>query len=201
MPRRPRFCRVSALPRCSYFKPNGIAMCDLEEIELATQECEALRLSDVEGLYQDKAAESMGVSRTTFGRILNQARSKVASALFEGKALRLCGSSECAYVKKEGLVAVCSAGETLEDLVDSVCARAKYFVLFDRKTEQVQVIENLTPSGRGAGREVAEKLISSGVSTVIAGEFGPNLEQIFNDVRIEMKTAVGKSGREAIESL
>jgi uncharacterized protein len=54
---------------------------------LGRDELEALRLADVEGLYHDAAAERMGVSRATFGRILSRARRTVADALLGGKVL------------------------------------------------------------------------------------------------------------------
>lgn len=61
----------------------------LESIELAADELEAVRLSDLEGLYQEQAAEQMGVSRQTLGNILKRAHKKIAEALIEGKALQL----------------------------------------------------------------------------------------------------------------
>ncbi len=54
-------------------------------------ELEALRLADHEGLYHEQAAIMMNVSRQTFGRIVSKARSVVASALIEGKALKIGG--------------------------------------------------------------------------------------------------------------
>jgi hypothetical protein len=54
---------------------------------LQMDELEALRLADKEGLYHEEAAERMGVSRVTFGRILQQAHAKVATALVEGRPL------------------------------------------------------------------------------------------------------------------
>jgi len=56
---------------------------------LAPDEVEALRLCDYESLYRIEAAESMGVSRQTFDRLVKQARYKVAKALVHGMALRL----------------------------------------------------------------------------------------------------------------
>jgi predicted DNA-binding protein (UPF0251 family) len=50
-------------------------------------ELEALRLADVEGLYQEAAARRMGVSRPTFARILARARASAARALVEQKVL------------------------------------------------------------------------------------------------------------------
>ena len=54
-------------------------------------EIEAMRLADLEGMYQEQAAERMDVSRQTFGRIITSAHRKVAEALVEGKALRIDG--------------------------------------------------------------------------------------------------------------
>ncbi len=72
-----------------YFKPRGRPMADLEEIRLEADELEALRLADLEDLYQDAAAEKMGISRQTFGNILKRAHQKVADALIGGKAIRM----------------------------------------------------------------------------------------------------------------
>jgi predicted DNA-binding protein (UPF0251 family)/predicted Fe-Mo cluster-binding NifX family protein len=66
-------------------------MCELDETVLTLDEFEALRLADLDGLYQEQAAESMGVSRPTFSRIMDTAHHKVADALVHGKALRIEG--------------------------------------------------------------------------------------------------------------
>ena len=80
---------ISCVPVASYFKPVGIPLRDLDEIVLAMDELEAMRLTDLEGLYQADAAEKMGVSRQTIGNILNSVHRKVADALLNGKALRI----------------------------------------------------------------------------------------------------------------
>lgn len=64
-------------------------MRDLEEILLAADELEALRLADCEELYHVEAAAHMGVSRQTFDRIIRKARKKVALSLVNGHALRI----------------------------------------------------------------------------------------------------------------
>jgi len=64
------------------------------EVEILTlDEFEAVRLADLEGLYQEQAAEKMKVSRQTFGRIIESAHRKVAAALVKGKALRIEGGN------------------------------------------------------------------------------------------------------------
>jgi uncharacterized protein len=89
---RPKNCRrVGCLPGSRYFKPKGIPLSVLEEINLTIDEFEAIRLADLEGLYQDRAAEKMNVSRQTFGRIIASGHKKVAEALVKAKALKIEG--------------------------------------------------------------------------------------------------------------
>ncbi len=90
----PRPCcprRIGAGPPAAVFKPAGIPLRDLEPVVMSLDEFEALRLADLEGFYQEAAAERMGVSRATFGRILDAAHARVADALVHGKALRIEG--------------------------------------------------------------------------------------------------------------
>jgi len=89
---RPVNCRkIGCLPEINYFKPRGIPLYELEEIVLGMDEFEAIRLADLEKLYQEEAAKKMKISRQTFGRILDSAHRKVAEAVVEGKALRIEG--------------------------------------------------------------------------------------------------------------
>lgn len=86
-PKKDRFVRCE--PNALYFKPRGIPLINLEEVCLSLDELEAIRLADYEGLYHEQAAEKMKISRPTFGRILGEARRKLAETLVEGKALRI----------------------------------------------------------------------------------------------------------------
>jgi predicted DNA-binding protein (UPF0251 family) len=89
------------MPESNYFKPRGIPLSVLEEVVLTVDEFEAIRLADLEGLYQEKAAEKMSVSRQTFGRIIDSAHKKVAGALVKGKALKIEGGEfEMAAMRK-----------------------------------------------------------------------------------------------------
>lgn len=91
MPRPPCCRRIAAGPAVAVFKPAGIPTRELRQVAMTLDEYEALRLADLEGLYQADAAEAMGVSRPTFGRILESARRKVADALTHGSALLIEG--------------------------------------------------------------------------------------------------------------
>lgn len=89
-----RKCRkVQAKPACSCFGPEGKAAQAKGEIRLKLDEFEALRLADAKGLYQEDAAKKMGVSRQTFGNIINAARQKIADALVSGKSIQITGGT------------------------------------------------------------------------------------------------------------
>jgi len=79
------------MPASSYYKPQGIPLQVLEQVDLTVDEIEAIRLVDLEGLYQEQAAEKMNVSRQTLGRIIESAHKKIAEALVNGKALSIEG--------------------------------------------------------------------------------------------------------------
>lgn len=87
--RPPKCRRVCCRPVVGLFKPHRVACAVLDEVVLASDEVEALRLADLDGLYHAEAACQMRISRQTFGKIVAQARRKVAGALIGGKALRL----------------------------------------------------------------------------------------------------------------
>ena len=87
---RPKKCRcIGCMPGAAYFKPRGIPLIDLQETILHLDELEALRLADCEGLYHEQGALQMNISRATFGRILDEARHKVAGAIINGHALKI----------------------------------------------------------------------------------------------------------------
>ena len=91
---RPQKSRlVNIDPRINYFKPRGVPMIDLEQVELTVDELEALRLADFLGMSHEEAGKQMGVSRATFGRIIEQARKTVADALIHGKAINVEGGN------------------------------------------------------------------------------------------------------------
>ena len=64
-------------------EPSGLE--DPIHIDLA--EVEVLRLVDLEGLYQEQAGKTMGISRGTVWRLLASAREKVTRSIYEGRPL------------------------------------------------------------------------------------------------------------------
>lgn len=87
---RPCKCRkIDFSPRVTYFKPRGIPLRVLSDIELSLDELEAIRLKHVEGLQQIGSAKKMGISQSTFHRILDRAHKKISTALVLGKAIKV----------------------------------------------------------------------------------------------------------------
>ena len=91
---RPRKRRIlNRAPQAAIYKPAGVPLDQLQQVSLLQEELEALRLADLEGLTQAQAAGRMGISRSTFQRILARGRRQVALALAEGHALQIEGGT------------------------------------------------------------------------------------------------------------
>lgn len=107
---RPQKSRIVACnPGASYFKPRGVPLREIEEVRLTIDQMEAIRLADLEGLSQEEAGGKMGVSRATFGRIVQQARRIVAEALVHGKAILMEGGNyELSHAKPQFGCRVCN---------------------------------------------------------------------------------------------
>ena len=89
--RRKILRKIGYFPEITYFKPAGIPLRNLEEVVLTLDEVEAIRLSDLENLNQEEAANQMDISRITFLRILHSAHQKIAGSLIYGKAIKMKG--------------------------------------------------------------------------------------------------------------
>ena len=90
-----KFRTVGHVPACRVFLPqmdNGDAIED-GIVRIGLDMLEAMRLVDLEGLSQEIAAKSMGVSTPTLCRILAQGRKLAALALTSGKTIILEGGN------------------------------------------------------------------------------------------------------------
>lgn len=81
--------RIRGNPNCLYFKPQGIPIRELEEIELSLAEFEALRLIDFLGTEQKQAAEKMQISQPTLSRVLKSGRRKISEAIIQSKSIKI----------------------------------------------------------------------------------------------------------------
>ncbi len=71
------------------FKPCGVERNKLERVVIYEDEMEAIRLADLESMYQQECSDRMGISRTTFSRLVESSRKKIADALLNQKAIRV----------------------------------------------------------------------------------------------------------------
>lgn len=87
-------CRAIAQdPEHREFGPFCAGKRDAEPLVMSFDEFEAIRLADVEGLYQEEAARQVQVSRQTFGNILASARRKLGEMLVLGRMLNVKGGN------------------------------------------------------------------------------------------------------------
>jgi predicted DNA-binding protein (UPF0251 family)/predicted Fe-Mo cluster-binding NifX family protein len=171
MPRPISERRLGAPIAPRVMKPAGIPARELQEVRLGFDEAEALRLADLEGLYQEAAARSMGVSRQTFGRIVEAARRKVADAVLNGKALRIDGGQITIDDRGENIMKI--AVPARDGLVDEHFGHCKEFLVFGVEGKALQA-EAAIASGESCGCKsgVAGALAAAGVTHVVAGNMG-----------------------------
>ena len=93
MPRPQNNRSVYEPPSYTEFKPAGLSIKSLEEIQLSLDELESIRLADLLGMSHEEAAIEMGTSRSTFSRLIVKSRKKIADFLFKGKLLTVAGGN------------------------------------------------------------------------------------------------------------
>ena len=93
MPRPQKDRIVHSPPLYTSFKPQGLRRSELQQLPLSLDEFEAIRLADYMGMEHSEAAEEMEISRSTFTRLIEKARNKMAIFLIEGKELIIEGGN------------------------------------------------------------------------------------------------------------
>ena len=183
---RPSSCRlVSGTPRAVFFKPAGVPTRELTEVVMSLDEFEAIRLADGDGLYQEEAAGRMGISRTTFARILGSAHRKVAEVLAGGMCLRLEGGhvhpAESGFFRsapprrKETLVNLCipvTADRGLESPVSGHFGSAPLFMLVDVEARRAQALTNTRAVHEHGACRPLDALAGHEIDAVVVGGIG-----------------------------
>ena len=93
MPRPEKQRIVNTPPLFSSFKPTGVTRTSLKKITLSLDEYEAIRLADKLGMDHSEAAELMEISRSTFTRLIEKSRSKMAEFIISGAELQIAGGN------------------------------------------------------------------------------------------------------------
>jgi predicted DNA-binding protein (UPF0251 family)/predicted Fe-Mo cluster-binding NifX family protein len=199
MPRPINERRLGAPIPSRVMKPAGIPARDLEEVRLGFDEAEALRLADLAGLYQEAAARSMGVSRQTFGRIVETARRKVADAILNGKALRIDGGE--IIIQEQGAKVMKIAVPARDGLVDEHFGHCKEFLIFRVERETI-VEEPSIPSLEGCGCKsgVASILARAGVTHLVAGNMGEGAVRVLGSQGIVVARGASGQAKAAAEA-
>jgi uncharacterized protein len=106
---RPKCCRkIASLPGVRQYAPvNSNEIFD-GIVSLTLDELEAVRLADYENLYQEDAADRMGVSRQTFGRIIISAHRKISDAILNGRVLEIGGGTVSLGKTTDGICRRCN---------------------------------------------------------------------------------------------
>lgn len=93
MPRPKKIRFVSHFPVISRYMPADGELSGA--LELSVEGLETIRFCDGDRYDHETAAQRMGVSRQTYGRVLAEARATIARALLDGKSLTIGGGHHC----------------------------------------------------------------------------------------------------------
>jgi predicted DNA-binding protein (UPF0251 family)/predicted Fe-Mo cluster-binding NifX family protein len=186
----------SRMARCT-FKPAGVPARDLEVVTLGFDQAEAIRLADLDGLYQEAAALRMGVSRQTFGRIVESARRVVADAIINGKCLRIDGGEVIVDDRGEKTMKV--AVPARDGQVDAHFGHCEHFMVYSLDQEKKIVAEEkiVSPEGCGCKSNIAGILARTGVTHMVAGNMGEGAVHVLQAHGIEVVRGASGDARDA----
>lgn len=110
---------IQMAPHFNGFEPCGSQTTDKTAVSIKFEEYEAMKLCDYECLTHEEASILMNISRSTFTRIYESVRNKVAKAFIEGRAIvfeegnidfaewHVCDKCEVVFTLIEGAAFVC----------------------------------------------------------------------------------------------
>ena len=181
------------------FKPAGKPAHALDEVVLSLDEAEAIRLADLEGLYQEAAALRMAVSRQTFGRIVETARRKVADMIVNGKLLRIEGGEVVMHKEGDSIMKV--AVPARDGMVDEHFGHCEHFVVYTLDESKKITSEEQVNSMEGCGckSDIAGVLSRMGVTHMVAGGIGEGAIRVLHGHGIDVIRGASGSTKEAVE--
>ncbi|MEE8593905.1 MAG: NifB/NifX family molybdenum-iron cluster-binding protein [Candidatus Bipolaricaulota bacterium] len=94
-------------------------------------------------------------------------------------------------------ICITTTGTDLDAQVDAVFGRARYFLLVDPETLEVEAIEN-GPGAHGAGVQAAQTMVDKEVGTVLTGNVGPNAFQGLTAAGIQIHICAKGTARDAL---
>jgi predicted DNA-binding protein (UPF0251 family)/predicted Fe-Mo cluster-binding NifX family protein len=191
--------RLCASVSARVFKPAGVPARELEMLSLRPEETEALRLADLEGLYQEAAARLMEVSRPTFARVLESARAKVADALINGKALRVEGAEATRKDKETIMMKI--AAPSKDGMIDEHFGHCREYLVFSFDGEKLSQEASIpSPEGCGCKSNIAGVLAAKGVTHMVAGNMGEGAVRVLASHGIAVTRGASGDARAAVEA-
>lgn len=225
---RPKKCRkVCDLPRVNAFAPLDaprVSKDSGEEIDLMVEEFETIRLIDHRGLTQEECSRYMNIARTTVQQIYTDARQKIATALVEGRLLRIdggnyricdgsgprCGCGGCGKTgsRPDGLIE--RSQDTMRMMIPvdekksgtGVCpsfGRAPYYMLFDAATREVVYLDNpAADAAGGAGIKAAQFVADQKADVLLTPRCGENAGEVLKAAGVLLYQTIAGSAEENI---
>lgn len=219
---RPVRCRrICFEPKYHKFAPCGEE--GGEQVLLAVDEFEAVRLIDHEKRTHVQCAKQMGISRTTATEIYERARAKIADCLVNGKALCISGGH---YALCDGSAGSCcgrkckknrscsqdGAVGRKEAEMKKIAVTYEDGTIFQHfgHTQQFKIyeiadgkvagshVESTQGSGHGA---LAGMLSAMDVDTLVCGGIGAGAQMALAEAGIKLYGGVSGSADEAIDAL
>lgn len=212
-PRRSR--KLESLPAPVIYIPAGWTKGQVAPVEVAIEDFEIMRLVDGRGYRIEEAAQKVGISRSTAGRMLERARRVIALGIEKRAPVYLDASDDLileppkagqSLVRETGdqrcveCLAVACLDENPETPVEHIFGRAPAFIIVAKDNSIVGRLEN---PGFGVKRDAAKLavklLAANGVSRVVAGRFGPDALEALAAKGIQPVVSGGFSLSQAIE--
>ena len=183
MPRNTKCRKICCFPDYYSFAPEETGSVNREKILMSLDEYEVIRLLDYEGLDQKECALRMGVARTTVTAIYESARKKLASAVVEGRRLRIAGGNIQIDRERIGFhVSLIKKGEN------------------DIEDEKVVNSQILDTNGEGCGA-LAGLLNINDVDALICGGIGGGAVNAVQEAGIKLYAGAGGNADAAVEAL
>ena len=189
MPRPTRSRRIEGYPEHWSFSPDNAD--DAEEVILALDEYEAIRLIDRERFTQEQCAARMGVARTTVTAIYENARAKLAQVIVDGKRLRISGGSyqiirhEMRQIIEKGQTAMRIAVTYENGEIFQHFGRTEHFKLYDIEDGTITNEQIVETGGSGHGA-LAGFLRAAQVDALICGGIGPGAQMALAEAGITL---------------
>ena len=98
-------------------------------------------------------------------------------------------------------VAITSQGRDLDSPIDPRFGRAKWFLIVDSETREVEPVDNAQnlEAAQGAGIQAARTVVNSGVGAVITGHCGPKAFRTLQAAGVEVVVGAEGTVAEALE--